>query len=165
MYSLETRIKALAVAGLMAASVAGSTVTAFAEGTDLTNTIVVTEDEKGAPVKKDVQVANGITLPGKSMKFAATYSRSSVAEMNAEKAPSINELTLTFTEGATGATLVKNGEIALKKEFKSAVPGEYVYTLTETTKTVVDENGYGWTCNPDNVSYVLRVYGESSKNV
>lgn len=157
MYSLETRIKALAVAGMMAASVAGGAVTAFAA-----DPVVLESD--GVPVQKTVQVADGITLPEKTMEFAATFSKSSVAGVTSETAPKIENLSLKFDKGATGTALTKTGNIALENELKDAVPGEYVYTLTETTKNNLTD-GYGWTCNPGGDSYVLRVYVDSSKNV
>ncbi len=155
MYSLQTRMKALAIAGVMAASVAGSAVTAFAAPAH-------TLEGEGVPVAKTVQVADGITLPEKEMEFKAMFATSTVkgADGNAT-GPSINDLKIKFAKGSTGTDLSKEGNIALKSEFESAVPGEYVYALEE--KTTSDRGEYGWTC--DTARYILRVYVNSKNGV
>lgn len=175
MYSLETRIKALAVAGLMAASVAGSTVTAFA-AVDPGN--ILTE----APiVQKNIWYpSKGVVLPENvTMTFTGTFSKSSLEDPASRgngdyKAPGMLRASVTSDTTGTNGHLVKEAiwKVAgfggdLDIDWTGVTPGVYEYTLTEVTEDAPakDEYGFGWTFNPENTSYTLRVYVKADTSV
>ena len=152
MYSLETRIKALAVAGLMAASVAGSTMTAFAE--ENVRTV------ESVSVAKEVKVAKGITLDTTEFHFVGTLAGASNDDNNAprELEFSISGLDSKFNKVKTAV------DTALTKEKLAEItPGEYTYVLRESEETKLDDDGYGWTC--DTTNYKVRVYVDRDHKV
>lgn len=175
MYSIETRIKALAVAGLMAASVAGSTMTAFAE---------VAQDKllSEAPiVQKNIWYpAKGVVLPGNvKMTFTGTFSKSSLTNPASRgdgdtKAPEMLRASVTSDTTGTNGHLVKEAVWKVADsdgdqeiDWTGVTPGVYEYTLTEVTGDAPEKDayGFGWTYNVTNTSYTLRVYVKADTSV
>lgn len=152
MYSLETRIKALAVAGMMAASVAGGAVTAFAAEDVLTVNSI--------KVAKEVKVAKGITLDQDTFHFVGTLAGSSNDDNSAprELKFSISGLDSKFNKVKATVDTGLNGDV-----LTAITPGEYTYVLRESEKTTLDNDGYGWTC--DTTNYKVRVYVDKDHEV
>ena len=179
MYSFETRIKALAVAGLMTASVAGSAVTAFA---DVATDKLLSE----APiVQKNIWYpSNGVVLPDNvTMTFTGTFSKSSLTDSTSRgteghEAPGALRATVksevTSNDENSAGYLKKeaNWKVTafggdLDLDWTGVTPGVYEYTLTEVTEDAPakDAYGLGWTYNVANTSYTLRVYVKADTSV
>ena len=178
MYSIETRIKALAVAGLMAASVAGSTVTAFAAAT-------AQDASNGVSVTKNVYYpAQGVTpaMPENvvAFGFTATFVKSSLtgvagSKVNRGNAPQTFTGTVdpgNWTNASNGswtssyAVVTPAASEGQTWSWNNVTPGCYEYDLTEdkmgsgnnATYQSLDQYGFGWTFNSPVTTYRLRVY-------
>ncbi len=147
------KFMALALAGVMTFAMAG---TVFAEDPNL-NVPGETEaagDGKlsSVTINKTVNVAHGITLPADAITFtAAQIDNADGVTAPAEIADIVTTISGITADNPSGSATIDFSSITK--------PGEYNFTLTETSPTDKGNDTYGWTI--DTASYNVQVLVKS----
>lgn len=140
----NSKVKAILMSGLLAASMMLMPMSAMAEG-----------EVTALKVQKTVTAEKSVTIPN-DVKFTITR----VDNADGIKAPD-NTKTLTATdlaftnEKSTGVDIVKNENLTTP-EWKAEDAGEYTFEVKEDTSNLTSADGYGWT-TVDRQAYYVHV--------